>query len=237
MSRESKYSYEMKCQAVENYKNHNMSFAQVAADIGAGKSTIRRWIRCYDAGGIERLHTSGHNHAYSKELKIEAVEAYLRGDLTQQEICQIKGVLGDYQLRDWIKKYNSHEEIRDYDPKGDVYMTKGKATTIAERIEIANWCMAHDKSYKPAAERYGVSYGQVYAWVAKYLQKGEGGLTDARGHRKPEETLTLEERQAREIKLLKAETERLKLEIELRKKVQETERRLYSERYGKKRNT
>lgn len=116
-------------------------------------------------------------------------------------------------------------------------MTKGRATTIEERIEIVDWCMTHEKSYKLAAERYKVSYGQVYAWVAKYLQKGEAGLSDKRGQRKPEAALTPEEFQARELKRLKAENEYLKMENEVLKKVKEIERRLYSEKYGKKRNT
>jgi len=29
-------------------------------------------------------------------------------------------------LRSWISKYNRHEELKDYDPKGDVYMVKSK---------------------------------------------------------------------------------------------------------------
>lgn len=115
-------------------------------------------------------------------------------------------------------------------------MTKGRGTTKEERIEIVKWCLGHEKSYKLAAEKYGVSYGQIYAWVSKYLAKGESGLTDSRGHRKPEAELSPEEKQIRELKRLQAENEALRMENEVLKKVEEIERRLYSERYGRKRN-
>jgi transposase-like protein len=187
--------------------------------------------------GASSFEPRERNKAYTKEQKLDAIEAYRRGEGTLEEVSYRRGISSSTQLYNWIKKYNGHEEIRDYDPKGDVYMTKGRATTIEERIEIVNWCKAHDQSYKLTAERYQVSYGQVYAWMAKYRTKGEAGLVDERGHRKPEETLTPEEKQAREMKRLQAENEWLKMENEVLKKVKEVERRLYSERYGKKRNT
>jgi len=237
MSRRSSTELKAKLRAIEMYQQGTETIAKIAEETKVHPKTVRQWVKRFERGGREGIADHERNQAYTKESKIGAVEAYLRGEGSQAEICESREIRSRAQLQAWIKQYNGHEEIRDYDPKGDVYMTKGRATTIEERIEIVNWCMTHEKSYKLAAERYKVSYGQVYAWVGKYLQRGEAGLADSRGHRKPEATLTPEEKLAREIKRLKAENEQLKLEIELRKKVKEIERRLYSERYGRKRNT
>ena len=223
--------------ALESYSQGAETIARLAAELNVNPRTIERWNERYESIGPEGIRDHPKNGSYTKEFKIAAVEAYLRGEGSLSEICDSRGIRSETQLRRWIKKYNGHEEIRDYDPKGDVYMTKGRATTKEERIEIVQWCLGHEKSYKLAAEKYGVSYGQIYAWVSKFLAKGESGLTDSRGHRKPEAELSPEEKQTREIRRLKAENENLKLEIELRKKVKEIERRLYSEKYGRKRNT
>lgn len=237
MSKNSILPFEVKLQAVNEYKGGNKSATEIGRKLGVSGRTVRMWGQKINMIGEASLKRQRQNRAYSKGLKVEAIEAYLHGEGTLEEVSYRRGISSSTQLYNWIRKYNGHEEIRDYDPKGDVYMTKGRATTQEERIEIVNWCKAHDQSYKLTAERYQVSYGQVYAWVAKYRTKGEAGLVDERGHRKAEETLTPEEKQAREVKRLQAEIDQLKMENEVLKKVKEVERRLYSERFGKKRNT
>jgi len=39
-------------------------------------------------------------------------------------------------------------------------------------------------NYSSTANKYGCSYGQVYAWVRKYKDKGIEGLYDRRGKNK-----------------------------------------------------
>ena len=51
----------------------------------------------------------------------------------------------------WISKYNSHEELKDYDPHPEVYMTKRKKTTCEERKEIVQYSIDHQKDYKGTA--------------------------------------------------------------------------------------
>ncbi len=237
MSKRYKVPYEIILKSLEDIESGRTYVSEIARELGVDERSVRTWRKQYRTMGASSFEPRERNKAYTKEQKLDAIEAYRRGEGTLEEVSYRRGISSSTQLYNWIKKYNGHEEIRDYDPKGDVYMTKGRATTIEERIEIVNWCKAHDQSYKLTAERYQVSYGQVYAWVAKYRTKGEAGLTDERGHRKPEETLTAEEKQAREMKRLQAEIEWLKMENEVLKKVKEVERKLYSERFGKKRNT
>lgn len=69
-------------------------------------------------------------------------------------------------------------------------MSNGRKTTLEEGTEIVAFCIANGKDYGVAAEKYGVSYQQVYSWVHKYEAKGADGLTDRRGKAKPEDELT-----------------------------------------------
>lgn len=104
-------------------------------------------------------------------------------------------------------------------------MTKGRSTTLDERIEIVSYCIANGKDYGAAIEKYGVSYQQIYSWVHKYESKGLNGLVDKRGKRKPLDEMTEVERLQAENKMLKAENKQKEMEIAVLKKVQEIERR------------
>ena len=106
-------------------------------------------------------------------------------------------------------------------------MTKGKKTTFEERIDIVQYCIEHEDNYAETAVRYQVSYQQVYSWVRKYRTSGVEALVDCRGRTKPEEEMTEVERLRAENKLLKAESNRAKLEVAFLKKLEELERGRY----------
>jgi transposase len=103
-------------------------------------------------------------------------------------------------------------------------MTKGRSTTLDERIEIVSYCIANGKDYGAAIKKYGVSYQQIYSWVSKYEEKGVNGLLDKRGKRKSLDEMTEVERLQTENKMLKAENKQKEMEIAVLKKVQEIER-------------
>ena len=56
-------------------------------------------------------------------------------------------------------------------PGRGIYMTKGRSTTLEERIEIVGYCIANGKDYGATVEKYGVSYQQIYSWVRKYQER------------------------------------------------------------------
>ena len=127
-------------------------------------------------------------------------------------------------LQSWIQRYNANKELRDYDPKREVYMADARRkTTLDERKEITEHCIAHNKDYKGTASLYDISYSQVYTWVKKYLTEGEEGLVDQRGHRKTDDEVDELERLRRENLRLKRQLEERNMIVELLKKAKEFE--------------
>ena len=102
-----------------------------------------------------------------------------------------------------------------------------RKTSKEERLEIVKYCIDNERNYKLTAEKYDVSYSQVYSWVKKYDDNGETALIDRLGHHKTDEEVDEIERLSRENKRLKRQLEEKDMVVELLKKVQEIERRRY----------
>lgn len=162
------------------------------------------------------------NKRYSMEFKIEAVQAYLRGEGSQREICKKYGIPAKRTLEVWILWYNGHREMKERSSaKGEIYMTKGRKTTQEERAEIVAFCIEHNKDYGLTVETYNVSYQQVYAWVRKYEEGGVDKLKDNRGRTKPTEEMTEVEKLKAEMKIFEAKNRQLEIENAFIKKLQE----------------
>jgi transposase-like protein len=238
MGRKSKYTIEEKVQAVQDYKTGKRGKGQICNDLGLNPTgtDLYRWVKHYDKYGEYAFVPKKRNNAYTKEFKEMVVQEYLNEEGSARDLAIKYDIPSSETLRKWIISYNSHEELKDYNPKGDVYMTKRRKTTIEERNEIVQYCLEHNKEYKLAAEHFDVSYAQVYQWVQKYLKSGEDGLIDNRGKRKDESQLS-------ELERLRRENERLKRQLELKereeiilKKLQEVERRRYSPKGNRNRS-
>jgi transposase-like protein len=106
-------------------------------------------------------------------------------------------------------------------------MTSGRKTTYDERIEIVKYCIEHQNNYAETAEKYQVSYQQVYKWLTKYENSGVAALQDRRGRRKHETEMSEIEKLRAQNKLLEAQNRRQQMEIDFLKKLEEIERRRY----------
>ena len=101
-------------------------------------------------------------------------------------------------------------------------MTKSRRTTLEERIAIAEACLESGKDYGAIAQKYNVSYQQVYTWTKKYEELGSVGLEDRRGKRtKDQEPRT----ELEELKIVKHQLYLAEMERDLLKKLEEIERR------------
>ena len=221
-----KIETEGKLKAVEAYERGDMSLVEIIAVYKISESTFRSWFRNYKVFGREGLLPKSKQKSYPKELKTAAVQEYLSGGGSQADICRKYKIYSRKQLRNWIKQYNGHKEMRPSRGRGsEIYMTSGRKTTYEEKIEIVSYCIESGNDYTAAIKKYGVSYQQIYSWVRKYNEKGAEGLQDKRGKRKPESEMSELERLRAENRMLAARNKRLELENIVLKKLEEIERR------------
>ena len=192
-------------------------------------SQIPVWSKRYSVYGESILEERRRNKGYSKELKKQGIKEYKEGGISTQDLANKYNISTREIVRQWILKYNDGIEIRQYDPKGDVYKMKSRKTTIEERIEIVEYVLDNDNDYKGAADKYAVPYTNVYNWVKKYLEHGEDGLKDKRGRpssKQEKENLSEVEKLQIEIESLKARNIRLERTIVALKKKEEIEARM-----------
>jgi transposase-like protein len=225
MSKRSIYSEEEKYNILMLHEEGFMSFREIKSMYNTNHETMRKWRYKYETYGIDGLKESRTWKRYSKDLKEQAVKAYLSGENSLEETVRKYEISDTHVLRNWIVKYNSHSELQGIKDRRNPSMTKGRPTSWKERIEITQYCIANNKSYLKAAELYGVSYNQVYQWVKKWESDGEDALRDGRGRNKSQEELTSEEKIKLELKKIEAENERLRAENAFLKKLEELERR------------
>ena len=201
------------------------SYRFLAERYHIGKKTLQEWVAKFRIYGIDAFITQAGNTSYSSDFKMMCVEAVLSGEGSVDDIVAKYNVSSREVLRNWIKLYNTNKELKDYDPKREVDMADARRkTTLEERKEIVEYCIAHNRDYKGASSKYGVSYSQIYSWVKKYEALGADGLTDKRGHRKTNEEVDELESLRRENLRLTRQLEEKDMVVELLKKVKEFER-------------
>jgi len=224
LGRKVKYSPEEKINAVHEYLEGKGSMTSIATHLGINPESFHKWLNKYEAMGSDAFYGSGSKH-YSKIEKEQAVAAYLAGEGSYSEISKRYKIHSKTQLFNWVKKYNSHEELKASRTGGTVIMTKGRTTTFEERIEIASYCISHNHNYAEAAEKFAVSYQQARNYTVKYEDKGIAGLQDNRGKRKQNDSLSEVDMLKAELKLEKAKRIQAEMEASFLKKLDEIERR------------
>ncbi|SFQ50315.1 Transposase and inactivated derivatives [Lachnospiraceae bacterium XBB1006] len=212
-----------KLKAVRNILDRKESYRQAADRLGVALSSVQQWMSIYKSDGAEAFFQKKNKH-YSKELKQKAVLDYLNGEGSQLYICQKYGIRSKSKLQNWIKKYNGYEELKSSRTGESIVMTKGRKTTFEERVEIVQYCIAHDRNYADAAAKYEVSYQQARNYTIKYESGGVNALHDRRGHSKPVDEMSELEKLRAENKILRAEKYRAEMEVSFLKKLDEIER-------------
>ena len=219
-----KYKEELKIEIAEAYLSGKGSQREIARQYGVGKKSVERWTEQYKEQGASAFAPRRGNSEYTSEFKMRCVEAVLRGEGSVDQVTAKYNISNSSVLIQWIRRYNANKELKDYNPKWEVYMADARRkTTPEERKEITEYCIAHGKDYKGTAALYDVSYSQVYNWVRKYLSKGEESLVDKRGHHKTDAEVDELERLRRENLRLKRQLAERDMVVELLKKVKEFE--------------
>ncbi|HWJ79747.1 MAG TPA: helix-turn-helix domain-containing protein, partial [Niallia sp.] len=203
------------------YLEQGYTLQKVCTMFSVTTKNLQVWRAIYKHGGVEALVRPVKNKVYSKDLKQHAVEDYLSGNYSQFDILAKYGISSLSVFNTWLKIYTSHSELKDSGKGMSKTMTKGRKTTVEERIEIAKACLANEKNYQEMAAKYEVSYQQVYQWVRKFEDGGEEALQDRRGRLKPIEERTPEDELRLKIQQMERENERLRAENLLLKKLEE----------------
>ena len=224
MFRKSKIDPVEKVKIVERVLAAEISLSEAGWLTGVDGSTIGEWRDLYLSYGPTALMTQHKNKVYSQELKLQAVHEYLDGTLSQRGIVKKYHLRSKSQLRDWIKVYTTHGEIKSRGSGGGSYMRKARQTTPEERLEIVQDCLANDKNYGAMALKYNCSYQQVRNWVLRYEKMGSAGLEDRRGRRAGTQPARTPEEELRDkIAELERRNRDLQMENDLLKKVRELE--------------
>lgn len=218
-------SYEEKLRIVYEHVHENVSLRELTQKYNVGSTSIRKWIAKYKYGGDAAFlptHTKKH---YSDAFKQEVIHAYLNGEGSLFELSIRFKIPSFETVRKWIMQYNDCKSTQTSETGGIAIVKKGRKTTYEERIEIVSFCIENNTDYQLTAERYQVSYQQIYSWVRKYEAQGVEGLKDQRGRIKPESEMTELEKLRAENRLLKAQNKRQEMEMNFLKKLNEIERR------------
>ena len=230
MGRKPKFSKEEKIKVCEAYKAGEGSYKSLAKSIGAAYITVKKWSLLYMYHGVSAFEYSNSNASYTKDFKLEIIEAFISGKQSRLELSGKYNVSLSVVER-WIKMYNEGIEIKDYDPKGAIYTMDSRKTTFKERLEIVEWVIDNDMNYKKAAKQNGIKYALVYQWVQKYLKDGAEALRHKK--RGPKAKNIVDENDLSDIEKLKLELEREKtlrkhaeFKLEALKKKEEFEKKL-----------
>ena len=162
MSKSRKYSPEEKIKIVKEYLSGQSSLKEIGSRYGYTShkgypGCFHRWVALYREHGEAAFYHNG-NSCYSKEFKIKVVEEYIAGTASATELAAKYKISNESLLLRWVGLYNANRELKDYIPNREVYMAEArKKTTIEERKEIVEYCLAHNRDYKGTASLYDVS--------------------------------------------------------------------------------
>lgn len=222
MGKRKELGIEEKVLLVEEYLAGRLRMREAARRAGVGHSTMESWISRYRSEGISALAENGNQskRRYSEAFKRRVAEEYRSGQGSSMAIAE------KYQLRsgnlvlDWAKVY--HEGNSRKETGGSVMR---KDHTTEERLAAVLACVDGKREISEVAQAYQVEKATLRSWVKKYEELGPAGLEDRRGKRLADQTPRSREEALRiENARLKKENELLKMELYLRKKVEELER-------------
>lgn len=153
---------------------------------------------------------------YSFELKLNAVQDYLKGLGGYRFIANKYHVNGEYLIRDWVNIYQIF---------GSVGLHRKRQNSVYDsqfKLNAVNLYLTSEKSYREIANQIGLTNKSLLTrWVHDYREKGNFAFSNARGRPRKEPGMSDKKSSKKpsdlseaEQKLAKLEYENLKLRIE-----------------------
>lgn len=105
---EEKYTYEFKCQIVQEYLSGTNSYAGLAKKYSIpAQSNIEKWVNLYKNQGAVLLETGKGRQSFSFEFKKHVVELYLSTKNSYQSIANMFNFKDPSLVCKWVKKYQA----------------------------------------------------------------------------------------------------------------------------------
>ena len=173
-----KLSPQQKVALVEKILSGEISRQVAAQSVGVSNTTVRQWLRIYEAEGPGGLTPREKSHHLTAEEKQAAVADYLAGEGSLFEICKKYGIRSPQNLEKMVETAKQGGALRGYHGasrhRGDAY------TTAADRVQIVQDCLANGCDYGATALKYNVDYKALVNWVGRYRAHGPAALHDSR---------------------------------------------------------
>ena len=135
-----KHSADWMLVRVREYLSGKGSYRQIARSNGISERSLHGWVRKYEEQDEASFMERAENASYSKKFKASCVLAALRGDGSVDNIVVKYNISSHSVLRHWMKQYNDHIQLKDYNPKREVYMAgRRKKTSLSERKKIVEY--------------------------------------------------------------------------------------------------
>ena len=122
-----KHSADWMLVRVREYLSGKGSYRQIARSNGISERSLHGWVRKYEEQDEASFMERAENASYSKKFKASCVLAALRGEGSVDNIVVKYNISSHSVLRHWMKQYNDHIQLKDYNPKrGGLYGRKKK---------------------------------------------------------------------------------------------------------------
>jgi len=162
----------------------------------------------------------GFSMRYSYEFKLECVDMYRKG-LWPETPEGVKEATFHRKVWKWAKLES------EYGPEALRHKNSNKEWTAEQRYELVAQVLA-GQSCLSVAISAGINDGMLYQWVRKYKELGYNGLVNMKKGRpckepqmkKKTSPIPLTESEREELIRLRAETEYLRTELAVRKKLE-----------------
>lgn len=146
----SPHTPEWRAMVAKEYLDGKAPSPDIAKRYGINDRTVRRWAQRYQEQGIAAFERGSGNTTYTAEFKMNCVERYISGEMSQDVIVARYNISNGAVLNNWIQCYNANRELKDYVPEREVYMAEARRkTTIEERKEIVDYCIKPQANFQP----------------------------------------------------------------------------------------
>ena len=105
-----KYTFEQRLELVMHYFATDDGYRITSARFNVPRTQVRMWVAAYDAYGEEGLRPRDKGVSIDPEIRIEAVNAVLSGQISRCQAATKYKLAGSASISRWIDVFDKHGE-------------------------------------------------------------------------------------------------------------------------------